>query len=112
LSEIGLRIGHLYPVYGVAFRDGVPWFLVCEEEDDSYPIPECSCFFDLVDARVDKNWVLSMQMTNVGSLSLLPKQWADDPSFLEKMVQGDSQAISVFSELKTNVRKLMNLPGS
>ena len=101
LDEVGLVIGNHYPVFAVAFRDGVPWYLICEEINDDYPTPHCSAFLDLVDARVREDWMLSLSDTNVGKGALLPPEWASDGRYLEKLVDGDDDAIALFRRLKT-----------
>jgi hypothetical protein len=101
LSEVNLNIGESYRVFGVSFRDGIPWFLVCEEPDDNYPKPHCYAFFEIGDAKLDPNWGLSLSQTNVGKYALLPIEWASDPSFLEKLVDGNVQAVQRFRELKS-----------
>lgn len=37
MEEVGLTVGRIYPVFGVAFRQGIPWYLICEELEDDYP---------------------------------------------------------------------------
>jgi hypothetical protein len=49
LDEVDLVIGRVYSIFGVAFRKGVPWFLVCREPEDEYPIPQLGGFFELID---------------------------------------------------------------
>lgn len=100
LSDVDLVVGRSYHVFGVFFRDGVPWYLMCEEIDDDYPTPHCSAFFDLVDARLPEGWVLSFGSSNLGGTALLPSKWAEDGHFLERLVEGDAAAIAVFEELK------------
>ena len=101
LEEVWLRVGQEYDVYGVCFRDGdgVPWFLIAEEEDDDYPKPHLAAFFRVVDPRIPSGWSYSGP-NNVGDVSMLPDRWAKDPSFLEKMVDEVPEAVAYFAELK------------
>lgn len=100
LEEIGLTIGECYRVFGVFFRNGIPWYLLCEESQDEYPKPSCSVFFELVDASVEPGWSLSLNNSNVGGVSILPDRWANDGSFLERLVDGEPDSVSYFNELK------------
>jgi hypothetical protein len=101
LDEVGLVVGKRYAVYGIAFRgnDGLPWYLVCEEEGDEYPIPHLGSFFDLVDGAVPEGWAVAMN-TNAGDFAILPNRWAHDPCFMEKLVDGEPEAIGYFRGLR------------
>jgi len=105
MGEIDLSIGLHYQVFGIFFRDGIPWYLICEEADDEYPRPNCSVFFELVDGSVSPGWSFSLNDSNVGKVSLLPDEWAADPSFLEKLVDEDAAAISRFNDIKVTEEK-------
>jgi len=99
-DELHLVIGRDYVVYGVLFRDGQPWFLVCEEDADGYPKTHFGALFELVDDRVPPDWSLSLAESNVGPVSILPRKWAKDPRFLEKLVDEDPIAIADFLSLR------------
>lgn len=100
LAEIDLTIGQCYPVFGVQFRDGIPWFLLCENSNDDYPTPYCAALFELIDRNIAHNWQLSLSNSNVGAVAILPDQWAADPQFLEKLIERDGNAVSFFQSLK------------
>jgi hypothetical protein len=104
MEEVALVVGQDYIVFGVIFRNGVPWYLICENDNDDYPIIHCSVFFDLINAKVCEDWVLSFGPSNVGAISLLPQVWGDDASFLERLVDGDVDAIATFGLLKKQYR--------
>lgn len=99
LDRVGFNVGDLVPVFGVIVRDGLPWYLVCEDPQDEYPVPHFSAFFEVVEARVDPDWCLAMQ-TNVGDFAFLPPVWAVDPDYMEGLVDGHSDAIKYFEKLK------------
>ena len=102
LDQVDLEVGCEYTAFGVAFhgRNGLPWFLVCEDEDDDYPSLHLGAFFEIVDGSIPSDWVLTQQKNNVGDMSFLPDRWSRDPCFLEKLVDGDSDAIAYFKSLK------------
>lgn len=102
-NEVWLEIGKEYFVYGVSFRDGdnAPWYWVIEE-DDEYPKPHLGAFFDVVDGEIPQGWVFTPTSSNAGDVALLPKCWASDPCFLEKLYNGESDALACFRQLAEN----------
>jgi len=108
-DDLPLVIGRDYIVYGVLFREGQPWFLVCEEDDDDYPKPHFGELFALVDDRIPPDWSLSVEENNVGRVSVLPSKWARDARFLEKLVDGDPVAVEGFRHMKQELERWHSL---
>ena len=100
VDQIELAVGECYQVFGIMFRSGIPWYLLCAEAEDTYPKPFCSAFFDIIDGLISPGWVLSLSNSNIGSVSIIPSQWANDERFLEKLVDGEQDAILVFNQIK------------
>jgi hypothetical protein len=100
LDSVELTLGRDYVILGVLFRDGSPWFLVCEDQAADYPKPHFGQFFDLVDDRIPPEWSLTVTRGNAGDVALLPTQWARDARFLEKLVDGEPGATIVFERLR------------
>ncbi len=100
-DEVCLEIGRQYVTYGVVFRDGVdlPWFLVCEDADE-YPTPHLGAFFKIVDGEIPTGWEFTTSITNFGNIGILPKCWANDPYFMEKLIDGETEAWDYFRQLK------------
>lgn len=103
VDDVGLVLGQDYVIWGVFFRDGFAWYLVCEESTDDFPKPHFGEFFDLVDDRIPPGWSLCTAAGNLGSVALLPGAWARDPAFLEKLVEGTPGAKAVFDDLRRRV---------
>lgn len=100
-ESIRLVVGRCYQVFGVCFRAGVPWYLICEDINDEYPTPFCASFFELIDGALDSGWSLTLSpYSNVGDVSLLPDEWAKDDRYLERLVDGEPKAVSYFHSLK------------
>lgn len=99
-DEVWLEIGKEYEVYGISFMDGedIPWFLICEDNDE-YPKPHLGAFFDMLDSDIPSGWAFTFTKNNAGEVALLPKLWATDPCFLEKLDDGDEDALSYFHQL-------------
>jgi hypothetical protein len=54
-----------------------------------------------IDGTIPPDWALRIGNTNVGDVALLPKVWAEVHEYLEKLVDGDPEAIKVFMEMKS-----------
>jgi hypothetical protein len=100
LEEVDLVIGREYLILGVVFRDGHPWFLVCEDESEEYPKPHFAQLFTLVDNRIPPGWSLATEHLNVGPVAILPEKWAAESNFLEKLVDAEPGAVATFDAIK------------
>lgn len=99
-DSVDLVPGQIYPLWGVFFRKGVPWYLVCEDPSDSSPRPHLAALFQLVDGSVPAGWSYCVESSNLASPALLPTPWARDPRFLERLVDEEPGALAVFEEMK------------
>lgn len=101
-GEVDLDLGREYTVYGVVFWDNSPWFYLCSEDYDEYPKPFASEFFDVVDERLSPNWKLSSysQDEYEATTSLVFDEWATDPSFYERLIDGDPEAEALFAKYR------------
>ena len=106
-EEVYLEINKRYIAYGIVFRNGedLPWFLICEDDDDEYPTPHLGEFFKIIDGEISSGWEFTTSITNLGKTGILPKRWATDPYFMEKMVDGDADALNYFRQLKASMRE-------
>lgn len=105
-GEIDLDIGREYIVYGIEFWDNCPWFYLCTEKEDEYPKPFAAEFFEVIDEHISQYWKLSSTTSGErkNSTSLVFDEWSKDPSFYEHLIDGDTNAILLFSKY----RDLMN----
>ncbi|WP_145290318.1 hypothetical protein [Pirellulimonas nuda] len=101
-DNVTIEVGRLYCVYGMSLSSGIPLYLLCENERDWYPVPHYAVFFEVVDNTLPSDWVYVEDSYNLGRYALLPKAWASDPCFLEKLVDGDLMAVAAFSDIKEN----------
>ncbi|OLU16394.1 hypothetical protein BVH01_07295 [Pseudomonas sp. PA1(2017)] len=102
-GDFGLVLGREYTVYGIVFWDNAPLVYVFLDEDDEYPKPVPMDFFELVDCALSKCWALSYLPQGGGrsASSLVFKEWADDPAFYEKLIDGDEATVGVFSKYRS-----------
>ena len=105
-GEIYLDVGKIYTVYGVVISNNVPLFLLCTEINEEYPIPFDPAFFEIVDGRFSSFWRLSFfeYEENKCSTSIVFEEWANNPMFFEKLLDGEPEEVATFSRY----RKLMD----
>lgn len=101
-GEFGLVLGKEYTVYGIAFWDNSPLVYIFLDEGDDYPKPIPMDFFELSVGEVSRCWRLSYfpQGINESSSLLVFKEWAEDPSFYERLVDGSKDAVEVFNKYR------------
>jgi len=101
-DEVWLEIGKEYQVFGISFRDGlsVPWYWVCEDDSDNYPKPHIAGFFNVINNSIPSDWEFCSTNSNMGDCGFFPYKWANDPSFMEKLVDEDQEALAYFHSLK------------
>lgn len=96
LSEIGLERDGEYTVHGIVFRDEVPWYYLCDSPKASYPVPFCSLFFEVICSVIPADW---LRVTHPQP-ELVPRDWAEFPFFLERLLDEDTTAEALFARLK------------
>lgn len=100
-GEIDLELGREYTVYGVIFRDNSPWYYLCSEEYDEYPKPFAAEFFNVSDDRLSSYWKLSVDQGEEKILSSLAfDEWVKDPSFYERLIEDDPEAVELFGKYR------------
>lgn len=95
---IDLDINKEYLIFGVLVRDGFLWLYVRDDESDEYPLPYPIEVFSITDSRLSKYWVFSSPSRKGEYPLLVFKEWADDPDFYEKLVNGDDTSVRCFSK--------------
>jgi hypothetical protein len=106
-DRVNLIIGAHYRIFGICYQteNGIPWYLVCEEINDSYPTAHLGVFFKIIDGLVPEGWSFSATAGNIGDTAILPTTWANDPAFLEKLVDGEPNAAENFRNMKNSSTK-------
>ena len=102
-ESVDLEIGREYQIFGLTFQHGALWYLVLQDDRDTYPVPDLAAFFDLVDADIPADWSLGFT-TQVGDISVLPSRWAKDPRFMEKLVDGVPEEVEFLRKLQRKTR--------
>ena len=104
-GKIPLSVNKDYLVYGVEFWSNLyPRFYICDDRYPrmNYPVPYFADFFSMIDNRVSKYWAFGIRNGAEGKIypSLSFKEWVDDPSFFERLIDGDTNAKKVFEKYK------------
>ena len=96
-----LTVGAEYVVYAVTTAPGGLWFYLADDDFTSYPVFRPSQLFELVDDRLSSSWRAATRGP-VGENDWLFafEEWAGDPSFYERLVDGEPEAVSVFFRRK------------
>ncbi|MEH6351070.1 hypothetical protein [Pseudomonas sp. 3JA] len=98
----GLVLGKEYTVYGVTFWDNAPLVYIFLDEGNDYPKPIAMDFFELSVGEISRCWRLSYfsQGIRESSSSLVFKEWAEDPTFYERLVEGSKDTVEVFNKYR------------
>jgi hypothetical protein len=92
-----------YIVYALSVIEGSIWYCICDKVYSFYPRWYSSIFFDVIDNRPSRFWIVGFREENNKILPFLSfPEWANDPYFYGELIDGnsdDSEAI-IFSKYK------------
>lgn len=98
----GLDLGQEYEVQAVeAWSDGYLRFYV-HVLSLPWPSPYPAELFEISDPTIPENWSGKFKATNLGVRfrRLAFKQWAEDETFYERLLNGDDAAVSAYASRK------------
>ncbi|WP_139699717.1 hypothetical protein [bacterium endosymbiont of Bathymodiolus sp. 5 South] len=98
-QEIYMEIGQYFFVFGVSFREDVPWYLILEDETDDYPLPFSSGLFKMVDSSIPNDWHFCNQPFASDIPCIIQKEWTN-PLFYGHLLDGEEYAVKKFYEQK------------
>ena len=102
--EMNLTVDRLYVVYAVAVQNGWLRYYVADDlySRTEYPFGYFAAFFDVVDTRLSRCWTIGCQGVDTRSPEVLVtfKEWAMDPVFYERLVDGADLERSMFRNRK------------
>lgn len=96
-----LFIGCEYVVQALEqWKDGGLWLYLHTAPESSYPYPYPAEMFEFVDNTLPAGWSIRLQTDrgNVICKRITFSAWADDEHFYEKLVDGDAEIASVYSQ--------------
>ena len=72
-ARFPLTLGKEYLVYGVSFRDSIPWYYVCDDNFTYYPALWSSLLFKLVDGTPSRFWRFNPGICSNDGLIVYPR---------------------------------------
>ncbi len=99
-----LDLGKTYDVQAIENWDGYLWYYIHTVDVSSFPYPYPAEFFEVIDASLPKNWIISLTEKNgaVVFKRLTIPQWANDDLFYEHLVDDDPDIQRLYNASLTN----------
>lgn len=106
--ELDLTVDKIYVVYAIAITDGWLRYYVANDCYDpshslAFPYGYHARLFEVVDNRVSQCWALSTHepaSQQVSNMVVAFEEWASDPGYYERLVDGDYRERAIFDERK------------
>ncbi len=95
-ARLPLTVGKAYVVFAVTSYIGGFWFYVADEDFTYYPVWRPAPLFELIDGRLSRTWRAGLQGSSRKEWVLAFDEWAADPLYYERLVNGDAEAIQIF----------------
>jgi hypothetical protein len=100
-SSFPITVGKEYVVYAITVVKDAFWYYLLDEHDLPYPVWYPSPLFKVSDGTIPTHWTATYvsdptSHDRVGTSLITFKDWANDPYFYEKLVDGESDAVAAF----------------
>jgi hypothetical protein len=103
-ARFPLTLGKEYLVYGVSFRDSIPWYYVCDDNFIYYPALWSSLLFKLVDGTPSRFWRFNPGICSNDGLIVYPRlvlpNWAISDDYYDRLTDGDEITVAEFRRFK------------
>lgn len=99
-AEFPLLVDKNYVVYAMTVFDGSTWFYVLDEHGAPFPHWYPADLFTIEDERIPPDWVIGYVHARDGRAGypvVSFPEWALDPSFYERLVDGSASAAETFA---------------
>lgn len=99
-----IEVGNEYQVQAVAYFDGGTFYYLHSVDLSEHPYPYVAEFFEIVDSSLPATWEVGFQVESGKKRfkRLTFSEWATDDTFFEKLLDGDTQCISIYAENRIN----------
>jgi hypothetical protein len=90
-------------VYALTVFLGDIWYYVCDDSYSYYPVWNPAVLFAIADDRLSRFWnaaYRSKQESSDQAFVLAFSEWTSDPSFYERLTDGETAAVDVFKRYK------------
>jgi hypothetical protein len=98
-TEFPLTVGASYEVYAITTFRGHAWYYVLDDNRLPYPVWKLAPLFEIDDPSLPADWVVGYvrkEEEDEGYPIISFPEWALDPQFYERLVDGDPESVAVF----------------
>lgn len=106
-SVFAVTLGRNYHVFGVTTLLGTAWYYILNDDGHEWPAWVPAPLFDVVDGRLPASWIVGyFRFSRESQYPMVSfPEWATDHEFYERLVDGDSEAVRVFSMRRAEIEQ-------
>ena len=106
-TEFSVTPGRNYFVFGITVLLGIAWYYVLDDDHHAWPTWVPAPLFDVADGTIPANWMVGyFRFSRDHQYPLLSfPEWAADHGFYERLVEGDPEAVRVFSLRRAEIER-------
>jgi hypothetical protein len=99
-TEFPLTVGGDYPVLALTVFLGTAWYFVLDDDGNPWPTWSPSALFEIIDGSLPSSWMVGRVGASADEHRIIISfpEWATDPTFYERLVDGESEATHVFAD--------------
>lgn len=110
--RVGRPVGHVfditpgrsYVVYAIGFNGPGTWLYIADDAFFDGPRMFPVTLFELENPAVSKYWVLTLDHKDAEQPDMLaPLGWGREPWFFNRLVDGEPQAVAIFTAMKAQI---------
>lgn len=104
-TALPLTVGCSYVVFAITNSVGGFWYFVLDDDDRGIPLSYPSAVFDVEEGVVPLGWSVGHGRSSRYGLTVVvgPVEWAGDPSFYERLYDGDEGAVEAFQRIRSDL---------
>lgn len=102
-----VTLGAEYPVYAITVMLGIPWYYIMDDDGSPWPIWSPSSLFEVIDGGLPSSWrygFFRFDRDQQFPIISFP-EWAADHFFYERLVDGEADAVAVFSRRRIEIEE-------
>lgn len=97
-TEFPVTPGRTYAVHAITIFLGHPWYYILNDDRLRWPVWAPGPLFDVDDPALPDGWHVAYHRFRSGNANTVISfpEWADDPHFYERLVDGDEESLRIF----------------
>lgn len=101
ISE-SITVNKIYVIYAALSLNGYPGYFICDDDTDVYPLWYPSNFFNIIDSRLSRYWIGSVQEDDKTKTTLFFGffEWANEDFFHDHLIDGEAREMDLFRKYK------------